>query len=75
MSPKLPRITAVAMLRALQKDGWQVIRQRGSHVILEHATKPGLVVVPNHRGDVRPGTLKSIMGDAGLTPEELRGLL
>lgn len=75
MSPKLPRATAAELLRALQRDGWEVVRQRGSHVLLEHPTKPGLVVVPHHRGEVRTGTLKSIMDDAGLTPDDLRRLL
>ena len=75
MSSKLPRATATKILRALQRDGWAIVRQRGSHVLLEHPTKPGLVVVPNHRGELRTGTLKSILDDAGLISEELRRLL
>ena len=33
------------LLRLLEKDGWLVVRQRGSHRQLHHATKPGTVTV------------------------------
>jgi predicted RNA binding protein YcfA (HicA-like mRNA interferase family) len=48
MGPRLPRITAVELLRALKRDGWQPIRQSGSHIILQHSTKLGRVAVPRH---------------------------
>ncbi|MGC6532905.1 MAG: type II toxin-antitoxin system HicA family toxin [Flavobacteriales bacterium] len=35
-------------LRILQRDGWRVISQRGSHLKLRHPTKPGTLIFPNH---------------------------
>lgn len=76
MSPRLPRITAVELLRALKRDGWQESHQEGSHIQLKHPTKPGRVTVPCHRGDIlNPKTLCRAMEQANLTAEELRKLL
>ncbi|MGH9572873.1 MAG: type II toxin-antitoxin system HicA family toxin [Candidatus Acidiferrales bacterium] len=50
--------------------------QRGSHVNLRHVTKPHLhVVVPNHGHDLAPKTLRSILVQAEITPEEFITLL
>jgi predicted RNA binding protein YcfA (HicA-like mRNA interferase family) len=75
MSPKLPRVTAAELRRALRRDGWVEIRQTGSHVVLEHPAKPGLVVVPRHRGTLHPGTIAAALRQAGLTAEDLINLL
>ena len=62
------------VVRALERAGWSVLRQRGSHVIMGHN---GLrVTVPVHAGrDIPPGTLANICRSAGLTIEQLRDLL
>lgn len=57
------------LLKMLRDDGWQHIRTTGSHLHFKHPTKPGLVTVPaggklSH--DVAPGTLRSILRQAGL---------
>jgi len=75
MSPKLPRVTAAEVVRALHRDGWYDSSQRGSHLYLRHPTKPGKVTVPMHRGDLQPATLNSILKQARLTIDELRRLL
>lgn len=76
MSPRLPRITAVELVKALKRDGWQLVRQRGSHVILKHPTKQGRVTVPMHSKEiVRLKTLDSILEQAELTIEDLNELL
>lgn len=55
------------VLKRLDEDGWYVARMRGSHRVLKHATKPGIVVVPGHPADdVAKGTLKSIWVQAQL---------
>lgn len=61
-------MTVKEVLRMLHDDGWQEIpaRTKGSHIQLKHPTKPGKVTVPNHGGDIAPGTLNSIMKQAGL---------
>lgn len=54
-------------LRLLTDDGWFLVRTRGSHQQYKHPTKPGLVTVAGHAGDdVAPGTLNSILKQAGL---------
>ncbi|MCL5982203.1 MAG: type II toxin-antitoxin system HicA family toxin [Firmicutes bacterium] len=56
------------ILKLLHKDGWRKIekRNRGSHIQLKHPTKKGRVTVPDHSGDIPPGTLNSILRQAGL---------
>ncbi|MFM9972452.1 MAG: type II toxin-antitoxin system HicA family toxin [Burkholderiales bacterium] len=55
------------LLRVLGKDGWFVVRQRGSHRQLHHPTKPGTVTVAGKPSvDVPPGTLSSALKQAGL---------
>jgi len=55
------------ILRLLRDDGWQVIRQKGSHIQLRHPSKPGRVTVPHPNKNVPIGTLKSIEKQSGLT--------
>jgi predicted RNA binding protein YcfA (HicA-like mRNA interferase family) len=55
------------VLQRLRKDGWYVRRTRGSHRVLKHPTKTGVVVVAGGLAqDVAPGTLKSIWRQAEL---------
>jgi predicted RNA binding protein YcfA (HicA-like mRNA interferase family) len=76
MSPKMPRITAAELLRALRRDGWQQVRQSGSHVTLKHPTKPSIVTVPRHaKVIIKLKTLETILKQAGLTTDDLRELL
>lgn len=57
------------VVRLLEADGWYLVRTRGSHHQYKHATKPGLVTVPGRGGDeLAPGTLNSILKQAGLKP-------
>ncbi len=80
MSPRSPRITAAELLRALKHDGWQQIRQTGSHVMLRHTIKPGRVTVPvtvpvHANVIIKPKTLEMILKQARLTSDNLRELL
>jgi predicted RNA binding protein YcfA (HicA-like mRNA interferase family) len=55
------------VLRRLHDDGWYEHRSRGSHRVLKHPTKSGIVVVAGQAGkDVGIGTLKSIWRQAKL---------
>lgn len=55
------------LVRLLIKDGWYVVRQSGSHMIMEHPTKKGQVVCPAHGShEVGKGLEKKIKKDAGL---------
>lgn len=75
MSKKLPAIKPRQVIRALEKAGWQVHRQKGSHVSMYKRGVPNLVVVPLHMRDLPKGTLHGILEDAGLTVEQFRELL
>jgi predicted RNA binding protein YcfA (HicA-like mRNA interferase family) len=55
------------VLKRLQDDGWHIARQHGSHRILKHPIKPGIVVIAGHPSkDMKTGTLQSIWKQAGL---------
>ena len=62
-----PAMKVRDVLRLLRDDGWNVVTTRGSHRQFKHQTKPGRVTVAGHEGDdVAPGTLNSILKQAGL---------
>ena len=71
MPPKLPRVSADEVIRSLERLGFVQIRQRGSHVTLQKKTSAGNIgcVVPLHR-ELAIGTLRSILRQAAVTPEE-----
>lgn len=51
----------------LENDGWRLVRTKGSHRQFHHPTKPGTVTVAGKLSvDVPPGTLNSILKQAGL---------
>jgi predicted RNA binding protein YcfA (HicA-like mRNA interferase family) len=55
------------ILRMLQVDGWRLVATRGSHRQFKHDSKPGRVTVPGKPSDdLAPGTLNSILKQAGL---------
>ena len=55
------------IIRLLMDDGWYLDRVRGSHRQYKHLTKPGVVTVAGKPSDdLAPGTLKSILKQAGL---------
>lgn len=55
------------LFRILKKDGWYIIRQRGSHVLMQHPVKKGLLLIPYHAGkEVKKALLRSILRHAGI---------
>jgi predicted RNA binding protein YcfA (HicA-like mRNA interferase family) len=75
MSEKLPRVTATDIIRALEKAGFFLSRQSGSHKIYKNQSGRR-VTVPYHSGDIlHPKIVKSILKDAGLTIEDLKHLI
>jgi predicted RNA binding protein YcfA (HicA-like mRNA interferase family) len=71
---KLPRISGRECVRALERAGFCVKRQHGSHVILRLDDPFTQVVVPDHR-ELDRGTLRAIIRQAGLSVDELVELL
>ena len=54
------------IIKALKKDGWEEVGQKGSHIQFKHPVKEGRVTVPHPRKDMPKGTLKSIEKQSGL---------
>jgi predicted RNA binding protein YcfA (HicA-like mRNA interferase family) len=72
----LPVLRPRQLIRALERAGFFVHHVRGSHHYLRHPDRPGvLVTVPFHNRDLKRGTLRAILRQAGLTPQELQDLL
>jgi len=72
---KLPSVSARECIRALQRGGFVVKRQQGSHMIVAHQDDPSrCTLVPNHN-PVQPGTLRSIPRDLELTVDDFVELL
>jgi predicted RNA binding protein YcfA (HicA-like mRNA interferase family) len=74
---RLGGVSGKQAVRALQRGGFEVLRVSGSHHVLR---KPGVpaskVIVPVHGSqDLPPGTLRTIIAQAGLTTEEFIALL
>ena len=67
--PPIPILKPKEVVRAFENLGWEVARQRGSHIILTKEGEPATLSVPNH-SEVARGTLRSLIAKAGLTMEE-----
>ncbi len=66
--PPVPILTPADVIKAFERLGWRVVRQKGSHIIM---TMPGHIAtlsIPNH-AEVARGTLRSLIARAGLTVE------
>jgi predicted RNA binding protein YcfA (HicA-like mRNA interferase family) len=74
--PKLKPASGNKIIKALSKAGFQPVGTKGSHVRLKKKTenKVFIVIVPLHP-EIKKGTLKSILRQAGLTDEEFSELL
>jgi len=71
---KLPVISGEDCIRALQRAGFIIDRQRGSHVTLVRVDPRGRVTVPRHK-ELRSGMLRAIIRSADMTVEEFVDLL
>ena len=55
------------IIRIIEKDGWKLIRQKGSHMHFEHPERPGITTVPFHGSvDLAKWVVASILKQAGL---------
>jgi len=73
---KVPSLSYVQIIKALQRDGWTVVRQHGSHIRLQkHSGDTVLkITVPAHR-PVKSSTLAHILKQAQLGVDEFLELL
>jgi predicted RNA binding protein YcfA (HicA-like mRNA interferase family) len=71
----LPRISGREVVAAFRKLGYELDRQRGSHIILRHTQPPHRrLTVPDHR-EVAKGTLRALIREAGITVEDFVALV
>ena len=70
----LPLLSGRECLRALQKAGFYLKRQEGSHMILRRDNPFAQVVVPDHK-ELDRGTLRAIIRQSGLSVDEFTKLL
>ena len=72
MNPKLPVVSGRQVISVLERIGYRVVRQRGSHVRLRDETNPNHLplTVPDHK-TLKPGLLRRILRDSELTVDEL----
>ena len=75
MSKIIPILKSQEAIKIFEKLGFYIKRQRGSHIIMVNdedcVHQP---VIPMHRKDLTVATLRSIIRQAGLTPEEFNKL-
>ena len=72
---RLPAVSGAEAVRAFQRVGYQLDRQRGSHIILRHPEPPHRrLTIPAH-SELAKGTLRTLIREAGLTIEEFSAVL
>jgi len=71
---KLPVISGADAVKAFQRAGWRIDRQRGSHVVLLRAGSIASLSVPQHP-ELAPGTLRALIRAAAMSVEEFSALL
>ena len=67
--PPVPLLRPREVIRAFERFGWRVTRQRESHIILTKAGHPATLSIPDHP-QVARGTLRTLIARAGLTVAE-----
>jgi len=65
--PRLPVVSGADAVRVLERLGFAVARQRGSHIVMRRGSIG--CVVPNHR-ELKVGTLTGLLKQAGVSPDE-----
>ncbi|MBV8536194.1 MAG: type II toxin-antitoxin system HicA family toxin [Alphaproteobacteria bacterium] len=71
--PEPPKLSGRAVVKAFGRGGWQLVRQKGSHMILVKDGSMATLSVPDHR-EIAPGTLRSLVRASGLTVEQFIAL-
>jgi predicted RNA binding protein YcfA (HicA-like mRNA interferase family) len=72
--PDVPLLKPREVVKAFRKLGWDVARQKGSHIILTKEGHIATLSIPNHP-EVARGTLRALIARAGLTIEDFLAAL
>lgn len=68
--PKLPTLKSKELIKILERVGFFVVRQSGSHILMEN--KNGhKAIIPYHNKDLKKGTLRAIIREAGLMVKDI----
>ena len=70
--PKFPGLSGAQIVRALERLGFVVARQSGSHIVMRRSGQG--CVVPNHK-EVKVGTVNGVLRQAGVTAEEFNSVI
>ncbi|WP_322754320.1 type II toxin-antitoxin system HicA family toxin [Frankia sp. Cas3] len=72
--PPFPVVSGAEVVKALEKEGFELVRIRGSHHMMKNP-EGRFTVVPVHQGrDIPPGTLRRLIRDAGMSVAEFIAL-
>jgi predicted RNA binding protein YcfA (HicA-like mRNA interferase family) len=71
---KLPALRPKDLARVVRRLGFVLDRQKGSHAVYLRAADHRRVVIPMHNRDLKPGTLHGLIGDIGISADELAKL-
>lgn len=66
--PSIPVLSGREVVKAFEKDGWTLARQRGSHMVLIKPGEMATLSVPDHK-EVARGTLRSLIRSSGMSVE------
>lgn len=66
---KLPQLSGRECVSVLERYGFRIVRQRGSHIVMRRVDPFAQVIVPDHK-EIDRGTLRAIIRQAGLQPED-----
>ncbi len=58
--PPLPVLSCKEAVKVFQSFGWEIVRQRGSHIMMVHDTSSITLSIPNHK-EIAKGTLRNII--------------
>ena len=73
---KIPVVDYPKVIKTLRRDGWVVVRQKGSHIRMQKETSTGILklTIPAHR-PIKRSTLSHILKQADLSIKEFQDLL
>jgi len=73
--PKLPRVSGIKAAAALRRLGFADHHQRGSHLVMVHPDGRRVVVPQHGARDLKPGTLRNLLREAGVDIKSFREVL
>ncbi len=71
----MPQVKPLECIRALERLGFVIRYQTGSHIILRHSISRKITSVPNHPGDLKRWLLMTIIKQSGFSQDEFLNVL